>query len=408
MLIFKKNNKEILEDLLLILFFILIIFGVLLNTLSNKTYINDSWTIGEWLINYQGGFVRRGLLGEGIYLLCNAIKISPIFIIWFISIASYYLLVKLTISEAKNKVSNLFLLSPGVFLAPIIGNFLIRKDLLLLLIFLISLKLLKSQNPNLIFFNLLNIAGILIHESFAIYALPIQFLIFKNKSYILKTNFPTFFKFIPSFGFLICCLIFKGDQIQAISIHQSWLNMPFLFPFENLNHQLPLGAINAIGWNFTDVLQIFLTSLKDFKGVLWVPLVWILTSIFLASFFLGDYSGKDLKIKSFILSFQFLPFSILCLSGWDYGRWIFIWILSSILIYSTFGEELKSYQFIQKNLFRYNLLEEYLFNIEIHRRSKLLLAFFLYPHCCWSLYYLPSLLIVPIYSIFKSMRSLFK
>ena len=193
MLIFKKNNKEILEDLLLILFFILIIFGVLLNTLSNKTYINDSWTIGEWLINYQGGFVRRGLLGEGIYLLCNAIKISPIFIIWFISIASYYLLVKLTISEAKNKVSNLFLLSPGVFLAPIIGNFLIRKDLLLLLIFLNSLKLLKSKNPNLIFLNLLNIAGILIHESFAIYALPIQFLIFKNKSYILKNKFSYIF-----------------------------------------------------------------------------------------------------------------------------------------------------------------------------------------------------------------------
>ena len=129
MLIFKKNNTEIknIDDYLLIIFFLLIIIGGLLNTLSNKTYINDSWTIGEWLINYQGGFVRRGFLGEGIYILCNAIKISPIFVIWFISISSYYVLVKLTIIEAKNKVSNLFLLSPGVFLAPIIGNFLVRK-----------------------------------------------------------------------------------------------------------------------------------------------------------------------------------------------------------------------------------------------------------------------------------------
>jgi len=132
-------------------FSLLIIIGGLLNSLSNKTYLDDSWTIGEWLINYQGGFVRRGLLGEGIYLLCNVIKISPIYVIWLISISSYYLLVKLTIVEAKNKVSSLFLLSPGIFLAPIIGDFLIRKNLLLLLIFLISLKLLKFKRPNVFF-----------------------------------------------------------------------------------------------------------------------------------------------------------------------------------------------------------------------------------------------------------------
>ena len=122
-MIFKTPNKQIknVDYFLSIAFFILIIIGVLLNTLSNKTYLNDSWTIGEWLINYQGGFVRRGFLGEGIYFLCNVIKVSPIFVIWFISITSYFLLVKYTIIEAKDKVSVVFLLSPCVFLAPVIG-----------------------------------------------------------------------------------------------------------------------------------------------------------------------------------------------------------------------------------------------------------------------------------------------
>ena len=58
--------------------------------------------------------------------------------------------------------------------------------------------------------------------------------------------------------FFICCFIFKGDQNQAISIHQSWLNNSFLFPFENLNYEFPLGAINAIGWDFKQVLKILL------------------------------------------------------------------------------------------------------------------------------------------------------
>jgi hypothetical protein len=408
-LIFKTAFKEIknVDYFLSIAFSILIIIGILLNTLSNKTYLNDSWTIGEWLINYQGGFVRRGFLGEGIYFLCNVIKVSPIFVIWFISITSYFLLVKYTIIEAKDKVSVVFLLSPCVFLAPVIGDFLIRKDILLLLIFLFNLKILKSHNPNTFFLNILNIVGILIHESFAIYALPIQLFVFSNKLNIVKTKI-IFFKFIPSILFFISCFIFKGNQSQAMLIHQSWINKSLLFPFENLNYELPLGAIDAIGWDFKDVLKILLASLTEFKGILWMPLIWLATAIFLGSFFLGDFSGKDIKIKSFVLSFQFLPFSVLCFSGWDYGRWIFIWILSSTLIYCTFGEEFKSFKCMQVILLRYDMFENFLLNLKIHKRSKILLFFFAYPHCCWSFYYLPSLLIVPIYSILQSRKSFLK
>ena len=129
MRIIKKLKKfKGTDDFLSIFFFTSIVVGSFLNMLSNKTYQYDSWTIGEWLINYQGGFVRRGLSGETIYFLSNSLKISPIFLIWFICIFSYFLLIKLIFNEAKNKVSKVFLLSPGVLLAPIIGDFLIRKD----------------------------------------------------------------------------------------------------------------------------------------------------------------------------------------------------------------------------------------------------------------------------------------
>ena len=407
---FRKRSKEEIKNadyFLSIAFFILIILGGLLNTFSNRTYINDSWTIGEWLINYQGGFVRRGFLGEGIYFLCNFIELPPIFVIWFISITSYFLLVKFTIIEAKEKVSVVFLLSPCVFLAPIIGDFLIRKDILLLLIFLFNLKILKSNNPNTYLLNFLNIFGILIHESFAIYSLPIQLFVLWNKLNINKTKI-IFLKFFPSILTFIGCLISKGDQSQALLIHQSWIDKSFLFPFENLNYELPLGAIKAIAWDFQNVSEILLSSLTEFKGFLWIPLVWLVTTIFLGCFFLGDYSGKDFKIKCFILTFQFLPFSILCFLGWDYGRWIFIWILSSILIYCTCSEELKSFKFMQDILLSYHVIEDFLLTIHIHKRSKILLLFFAYPHCCWSLYYLPGLLIVPIYSLLQSRKSLLK
>lgn len=224
----------------------------------------------------------------------------------------------------------------------------------------------------------------------------------------MKNNSLIFLKFFPSFSLFICCLIYKGDISQAISIHQSWLNKSFLFPFETLDYELPMGAVNAISWDYKKVLNILFEGLTNFKGIIWIPLAWITTTILLGSFFLGDNLGKDFKIKSFILSFQFIPFSLLCFSGWDYGRWLFIWIVSSILIYCIFGEEFKLYKSIQQNLHSYDLLKDYCFKIEIHKRSKILLAIFAYPHCCWSLYYLPSLLVVPSYSILKKFKLFFK
>ena len=399
---FKRTN-----DFLSIFFFTSIVVGSFLNMLSNRTYQYDSWTIGEWLINYQGGFVRRGLLGETIYFLSNSLKISPIFLIWFICIFSYFLLIKLIFNEAKNKVSKVFLLSPGVLLAPIIGDFLIRKDILLMLIFLIILKICKHNDPNILILNVLNILGILIHESFAIYTLPIEIIILNIKPDLKSKNKIFFFNILPSFLVFALCLIFKGDIDQAKAIHQSWTNISNLFPFETINSEVPLGAINAIGWEINNAIELIFISLRNFENFVWVPLAWLLTVTFLAIFFLGDQLGRDIKIKSFILTVQFVPFSLLCFSGWDYGRWIFIWIFSSIIIYSLFGEEFNSLNFIKKKLNKFDFLEKILEKMKIQKRSKFLLVVFAYPHCCWSIYYLPGLFINLIYSILQSKKLIF-
>ena len=399
---FKSNN-----DFLSIFFFTSIVVGSFLNMLSNKTYQYDSWTIGEWLINYQGGFVRRGLMGETIYFLSNSLKISPIFLIWFICIFSYFLLIKLIFNEAKNKVSKVFLLSPGVLLAPIIGDFLIRKDILLMLIFLIILKTCKHNNPNILILNFLNILGILIHESFAIYTFPIEIIILNIKPDLKSKNKIFFFNILPSLLVFTLCLIFKGDSDQAKAIHQSWTNISNLFPFETINSEVPLGAINAIGWEINNAIELMFISLRNFENFVWVPLAWLLTVTFLAIFFLGDQLGRDIKIKSFILTVQFVPFSLLCFSGWDYGRWIFIWIFSSIIIYSLFGEEFNSLNFIKKKLNKFDFLERILEKMKIQKRSNFLLVVFAYPHCCWSIYYLPGLFINLIYSILQSKKLIF-
>ena len=201
---FKKTKSINIDNWISIIFLCLICIGGILNIIANKTYTEDNFTIGEWLINYQGGFVRRGFWGEIIYFFSSSLKITPIYLIWFICILSYIFLMRESFKLASGKVSNTFLLSPAIFLAPIVGDFLVRKDIFLLLLFLVNLKILKQKNPNFILFQIINLLGILIHETFAIYSFPIQiFLLWnkvksKRKNIILISNF-----FVPSVVFLL-------------------------------------------------------------------------------------------------------------------------------------------------------------------------------------------------------------
>ena len=63
-----------------IFFTFLLIFGIPLNLYKNRFYDN-SWTVGEWLISYAGGFVRRGLPGELIHFISLKYSLSPIFLV---------------------------------------------------------------------------------------------------------------------------------------------------------------------------------------------------------------------------------------------------------------------------------------------------------------------------------------
>ena len=44
----------------------------------NQVGFREGFNIGDWLINYQGGFVRRGLIGEILYLISKVTGISPV------------------------------------------------------------------------------------------------------------------------------------------------------------------------------------------------------------------------------------------------------------------------------------------------------------------------------------------
>ena len=126
-------------------FVILILLGIPLNLYKNRFYDN-SWTVGEWLISYAGGFVRRGLPGQIIYYISNLYLISPILIAWFFSVTALISLAFLLLHCCKDSFQKSFLLSQLIILAPISEDYLIRKDSLLVLLYGLSLLALKKFN----------------------------------------------------------------------------------------------------------------------------------------------------------------------------------------------------------------------------------------------------------------------
>jgi len=68
----------------LVLVFIATVIGAYTGYLEHNT-----WKMGDWLINYQGGMVRRGLLGEAAYQLSYVTHVNPGYYVFLFQILFY-------------------------------------------------------------------------------------------------------------------------------------------------------------------------------------------------------------------------------------------------------------------------------------------------------------------------------
>ena len=101
---------------------------------------NDS-SISEWLINYKGGFTRRGLGGEIAILFSNILEIDLRKSIMFLQIffhCTYLLLLFYYLKNLKTNLIQLFAIFSPIFLLYPIAEIEVlgRKEIFLFLLFL--------------------------------------------------------------------------------------------------------------------------------------------------------------------------------------------------------------------------------------------------------------------------------
>ena len=95
----------------------------------------SDWQYSDWLINYEGGFVRRGFIGEILYFFHKSLfidldKLIFSFVILIYIFISFFLFKSIEYIE-NNYENILIFLSPGFFIYPIMNSEVIgRKEIL--------------------------------------------------------------------------------------------------------------------------------------------------------------------------------------------------------------------------------------------------------------------------------------
>ena len=306
--------------------FFILIFSILF--LSQKFLYPTDWTTSEWLINYQGGFVRRGLTGEIFYQIHEVTGIKLRYLVFYFEIIIFIFFLLLIYKFFKNISLNEFSIflffSPILLLFPLAENeVLVRKEYLLFSIYIIYLNLLITNNK--FFYFIISIV------------LPAMNLVWDGM---------IFYIYFFTFSFFFKNKILKKEILYLVISHIPYLISLYFVIFAKSNpdgfnqmctsiNEACFGAMlvldKTLSWNINYVLSRF-----EFSYLIRYIFILLLCFSPILIFSYTDNLKMQLgsvKIKKpfFFINIT-LIFSILLfmLIGYDWGRWINIGYFFSI------------------------------------------------------------------------------
>ena len=290
---------------------------------NNFEFIDiNPWAFTELLINYEGGFVRRGFIGNLIYQIdSDGILFDTLYDIVFINFFIFVLLVVINLEKSNLTSLQKLLFHISIF-APfnitLFINYTARKEIFIINFYLLALLIFRTKNKKIFLFScfFFSILSILIHEgiTFFIYFPFLVYLMKKknvSKQYINAVNY----MMISIFTVII---LNKGNN-QIVDQIWSSLSSEDIALINNLNP----NAITAIGWGVIDTLKT--TYVLVFSGSLIYWIVFFAMLIYTISIvFYDNIAETYASLKNTLVSNkQFILIIPLFIVGYDWGRWIF-------------------------------------------------------------------------------------
>jgi hypothetical protein len=358
----KKNINFYIFIYLVILFLFSVFF------LYQKHDVGNDSTISEWLINYEGGFTKRGLIGQLSIYLSNlfAIKLrDTIFILQTLMLGTYFFLIYHFLKNILyNKIFVFAIFTPIFILYPLAEiEVLARKEIFVFIYFLIYTFIPIEEKKYKFYYKFfLFPVAILIWEPIIFFILFFFFLdLIENN--IKKINKLFFFQIISYLPAILLALYIALNPISEESHNLMRSSL-----MENFNENCYMSC--ELLKTKSSIYQQFQGNFDKYSIEIFVRYILIIIIGF-GPLFILLFNSK-LKNKIFFLDkfnnllFPYLillsPVIFLFAMGYDWGRWVnisyVISIISFIYIYKynliTLSEEFldnKLLKNINKNIF---------------------------------------------------------
>ena len=302
------------------------------------------WPITEWLINYQAGFIRRGLPGEILLrFFGHGSLLRALYFGMFLSFALYIALFLWVYWKSGIRNGRVLLVAiliqGGIFHMGLSADFYTRKENLFLIFFAIQCLLyMQIQSTTqghekfwISLYALLLIVVspvlVLIHEAYLFLSFPISALLL----WVLMLERPhlRYLRFVlialcveVPLTFLICSH-FHGDILMSQVI---WDSLPFVDRLL-LSPAAPysaFGAIGSLGWGLGQHLTTLYGVMSSGGIFVWIFFgagnLFVLAYIF-SSLQSGGFGGEQTQYFRWILIALLLLLPMFLIAS-DWGRWI--------------------------------------------------------------------------------------
>lgn len=329
----------------------LLLIGSLLfrffHTLAKAIFVQpNSYQFTEFLINYEGGFVRRGLLGELLLWFCSLTALSPFTIISVISLAAWGGFILYFFRKFKKADYCWWLLASPLFWGP--PGSVIRKDYLCYLIIIAMMYIIRNHHqlsiPRFLAVCGLTTLGMFLHEAFVFYGPTVICL-------ILIADSSTRVKGIILTGLSVCVFLlftyFKGTPDTPSQIIHSWntlLGHDILTLSPNSIEALGRDSMAQFKFHIIHNLHEYGGSFFGWSGIIIRPLFAVLAYYFIINFIFvfRHFSPREEARMRTNLSIIYI-FSFICMLpmfvflSCDYGRlyqYVVVATLSAFIIFS--------------------------------------------------------------------------
>ncbi len=351
----EKNINNYFLNYLLILFLFATFF------LYQKHNVGNDSTISEWIINYEGGFTKRGLIGQISIYLSNLLFLNlrdVILVFQTLTVGIYFLLLFNFFKNLKfNKIFILSIFTPIFILYPVAEIEVLARKEIFIFIYLISYTFISLNSKKFKFLYKLFIfpIAILIWEPVIFFLFFFIFLdLVENKITTLnKKIFFVFVSYIPSL-ILLTYIVLNPISEEAHSLMVNSLKNNFnencymsceLLKSKSSIYQQFQGNFGK--YSFEIFLRYFLIILIGF-GPLFILL------------FNSKLKVKIIFFKNFdnlLIPFLILlsPVILLFAMGYDWGRWVNISYVFSIIIFVFLYKNnfiFLSEKFLERSLFK--------------------------------------------------------